>query len=80
MILIANERGWRGGSIIEPFKSTMSVDAHQLWRSSRRQTKPPVQSRDFVTRSVATQASIYRAELRPSLRTFPGEYFFLPKK
>ena len=28
--------------------------------------------RDFVTRS----AGIHRAELRPSLRTFAGEFFF----
>ena len=37
-----------------------------------RTTRP----RDFVTRSAATQASIHRAELRPSLRTFAGEFFF----
>ena len=29
----------------------------------------------FVTRSAATQASIHRAELRPSLRTFAANFF-----
>ena len=29
-----------------------------------------------MTGSAATQASIHRAELRPSLRTFAGEFFF----